>query len=246
MFLRQLIVTSKEIHSDIQELIKVKNIRAVYLGHVRDHPLIANFYWPRTEGILIKIDVKIGAGRRVCAIIDTGSQLNIVRANVAKSHLHREINMHQIVNMSDANGGCMQLQGRINDVDLRCGDGLTIADLWVSEITLFTMLLERPWQRGNLVSIDEREEGTYLIFEDWETRLPRFELLVVPHDRGFEEEGWPASHYQTFAYLNEQILNLENKREVFVPNFQSPASCCGSTSVGHCGGELGREFGRVS
>jgi hypothetical protein len=78
MSLRELMVTSKEIPSDIQDLIKVKNVRVVYLGHVRDHPLIANFYSPRTEGILIKIDLKTGAGRRVCTIIDTGSQLNIV------------------------------------------------------------------------------------------------------------------------------------------------------------------------
>jgi glutathione S-transferase len=46
--------------------------------------------------------------------------------------------MHQIANMSDANGGRAQLQGRINDVDLCCGDTFTVADLWVLEITPFT------------------------------------------------------------------------------------------------------------
>jgi hypothetical protein len=145
--------------------------------------------------------------------------LNIVRTDIAKSYLHREIDMHQIANMSDANGGRAQLQGRINDVELRCGDALTVADLWVSEIAPFTMLLGRPWQRGNLVSIDEREEGTYLIFKDRETRLPRFELLAVPHDGSLEEEGWPASHYQTFTCLNKQVLNLENGKESLVPNY---------------------------
>jgi hypothetical protein len=146
--------------------------------------------------------------------------------------LHREIDMHQIANMSDANGGRAQLQGRINDVDLRCGDAFTVADLWVSEITPFTMLLGRPWQRGNLVSIDEHKEGTYLIFKDQDTRLPRFELLAVPHDGSFEEDGWPASHYQTF-FLNKQILSLENEKEIFVPNFRNQAPCCGSASVEH-------------
>jgi hypothetical protein len=94
------------------------------------------------------------------------------------------------------------------------------------------MLLGRPWQRRNLVSIDECEEGTYLIFKDRETQLPRFELLAVPHDRSFEEDGWPASHYQMF-FLNKQILSLENQRKVFVPNFRYQASCCRSASVEH-------------
>jgi hypothetical protein len=140
--------------------------------------------------------------------------------------------MHQIANMSDANGGRARLQRRINDVDLCCGDALTVVDLWVSEITPFTMLLGRPWQHGNLVSIDECEEGTYLIFKDRETRLPRFELLAVPHDGSFEEDEWPASHYQMF-FLNKQVLSLENEKEIFVPNFRDQASCCGSASVEH-------------
>ncbi|KAJ7035055.1 hypothetical protein C8F04DRAFT_1182745 [Mycena alexandri] len=52
MSLRELFVTSKEIRTEIQDLIKVKNVRAVLLGSTRDHPLIANLNWPREEDIL--------------------------------------------------------------------------------------------------------------------------------------------------------------------------------------------------
>jgi hypothetical protein len=75
--LREIMVTSKDLRTEFQELIKVRNVRAVLLGNSADHPLIANTGWPRTEGILIKIDMKTG-GNKVCAIIDTGSQLDVV------------------------------------------------------------------------------------------------------------------------------------------------------------------------
>ncbi|KAJ7130390.1 hypothetical protein C8R44DRAFT_614069, partial [Mycena epipterygia] len=81
MTLREVMVTSKELRTEFQDLIKVKNVKAVLLGNSQDHPLIANLDWPRTEGILIKIEMETN-GKPVCAIIDTGSQLDVVRADV--------------------------------------------------------------------------------------------------------------------------------------------------------------------
>jgi hypothetical protein len=103
--------------------------------------------------------------------------------------------------MNDANGGCGQLQGWIRDVEFTCGAAFTMTDLWVSQKAPFSLLLGRPWQQGNLVSIDEREEGTYLVFKDRETRRPCFELLAVP------SKGPPTFHpgntnqYHSFAVL---------------------------------------------
>jgi hypothetical protein len=74
MSVREIMETSKEIRTEFQDMIKVKNMKAVYLGHSADHPLLANLGWPRTDGILIKIEMETG-GTSVCAIIDTGSQL---------------------------------------------------------------------------------------------------------------------------------------------------------------------------
>jgi hypothetical protein len=93
----------------------VKNVRAVLLGKTPDHPLIASMGWPRSEGVLIKLDMRTG-GRLVCAIIDTGSQLDIVRSDVAAWKIKREIDMEQSITMNDANGGKGELRGKIENV----------------------------------------------------------------------------------------------------------------------------------
>ncbi|KAJ7018497.1 hypothetical protein C8F04DRAFT_1327408 [Mycena alexandri] len=204
MSLRELFVTSKEIRTEIQDLIKVKNVRAVLLGSTRHHPLIASLNWPREEGVLIKIDMTTN-GKQVCAIIDTGSQLDVVRADIAALFIGRSVDMSQVTNMKDANGGRGQLQGQIQGVEFNCGGVVTSANLWVSQKAPFELLLGRPWQRGNLVSIDERAEGTYLIFKDRETRKPRYELLAVPYDGpmgDFRTGG--ANQYQSFVLWKEE------------------------------------------
>ncbi|KAJ7087899.1 hypothetical protein C8R44DRAFT_577768, partial [Mycena epipterygia] len=89
---REIMVLSKEIRNDFQDLIKVKNVKAVLLGSSQNHPLIANLDWPRTEGILIKIEMETG-GKPVCAIIDTGSQLDVVRADIAALSIRRAVDM---------------------------------------------------------------------------------------------------------------------------------------------------------
>ncbi|KAJ7021330.1 hypothetical protein C8F04DRAFT_1273834 [Mycena alexandri] len=48
MSIREIMVTSKDLCTDFQDLIKLKNVRAVLLGSTRDHPLIANLNIPDT------------------------------------------------------------------------------------------------------------------------------------------------------------------------------------------------------
>ncbi|KAF8212174.1 hypothetical protein K438DRAFT_1957943 [Mycena galopus ATCC 62051] len=87
-----------------------------------------------------------------------------------------------------------------------------MTDLWVSQTAPFSLLLGRPWQRGNLVSIDEREEGTYLIFKDRETKLPRFELLAVPHES--PDASVNLNQYRTFAFFKEMETDApKNSKE---------------------------------
>jgi hypothetical protein len=131
MSLREIMVTSKELRTEIQDMIKVKNVRAVLLGKALDHPLIASMGWPRSEGVLIKLDLRTG-GRLVCAIIDTGSQLDIVRSDVATWKIKREVDMEQAITMNDANGGKGELRGKIENVEFTCGAVVTSTDLWVS------------------------------------------------------------------------------------------------------------------
>ncbi|KAF8217801.1 hypothetical protein K438DRAFT_1952666 [Mycena galopus ATCC 62051] len=203
MTMREIMVTSKELRTEFQDLIKVKNVRAVLLGDSKNHPLIAAVGWPRTDGILIKIDMKTG-GSDVCAIIDTGSQLDVVSAQTAALKIQQAVDMSQVTSMKDANGGQGQLQGWIRDVEFTCGAAVTVTDLWVSQRAPFSLLLGRPWQRGNLVSIDEREEGTYLVFKDRETRQPRYELLAVPYDGPSLMPTVNVQQYQSFAYWDDE------------------------------------------
>ncbi|KAK6992719.1 hypothetical protein R3P38DRAFT_2412574, partial [Favolaschia claudopus] len=154
MSLREIMVTAKELRTEFQDLIKVKNVKAVLLGGTRGGFAVDNIGWPRSDGILIQIDLKTAEGRDINAIIDTGSQLDVVRQDVAATIIRKPVDMSQVTNMNDANGGKGQLQGWIKDVEFTCGDAATVTDLWVAQRAPFTLLLGRPWQRGNLVSID--------------------------------------------------------------------------------------------
>ncbi|KAJ7641992.1 hypothetical protein FB45DRAFT_737732, partial [Roridomyces roridus] len=161
---RELMESSKDVRTEFQDLIRVKNVKAVLLGKTADSiPAFSGFTWPRKEGFLIKVDMQT-ADSTICAIIDTGSQLNVTRADVAALKIRKPVDMSRTTNMNDANGGSGQLQGWIDSVDLDCGGIHTAADVWLSHNAPFELLLGRPWQRGNLVSIDERDEGTYLVF----------------------------------------------------------------------------------
>ncbi|KAJ7139960.1 hypothetical protein C8R43DRAFT_893043, partial [Mycena crocata] len=91
--IREIMVTSKDLRSDFQDLIKVKNVKAILLGNSEDHQtVLAQIDWPRTDGILIKVEMETN-GRIVCAIIDTGSQLDVVRADVAALNIRRTVDM---------------------------------------------------------------------------------------------------------------------------------------------------------
>ncbi|KAJ7030524.1 hypothetical protein C8F04DRAFT_1186739 [Mycena alexandri] len=110
---------------------------------------------------------------------DTGSQLDVVSAEVAALKIQRTVDMSQVTGMHD----CERRKQK----------------------PPFDLLLGRPWQRGNLVSIDEREEGTYLIFKDRITRRPRYELLAVPYKGSIGDfRSDKTSHYQSFAVMLDE------------------------------------------
>ena len=71
------------------------------------------------------------------------------------------------------------LTGFLENLPLTCGQVVTYANVFVGEQAPFDLLLGRPWQRGNFVCIDERLDGTYLLFKDAEMQV-RYEVLVSP------------------------------------------------------------------
>ncbi|EPT00589.1 hypothetical protein FOMPIDRAFT_1122500, partial [Fomitopsis schrenkii] len=148
---------SKEMSHHLQEVLKPAKSPAA------NKNVVATAFIPRTKGILIHLRMEID-DKPIMAIIDTGSQLNIASRRTWKTLIHRPMDVARSCNMNDANGGAGTLRGLVENVPLRCGGALTWANLYIGDKVPFDLLLGRPWQRGNYVSIDERGDGTYLQF----------------------------------------------------------------------------------
>jgi hypothetical protein len=182
----EVLATSKDLVDQLAFMIKLKNIKP--LSSFPQALLSA-----RDTALLIKLPLECD-GRQVSAILDTGSQLNIVSKNVSEKIIRCPVNSHFSATMKDANGGAGRLAGRIDNVPLRCGGVLTNATLFVGEQLLFDLLLERPWQRNNLVSIEERVNGTYVVFRNREKPNLTCELLVeeqIPKPFYLLDNSWP-------------------------------------------------------
>ncbi|KAJ7179496.1 hypothetical protein C8R46DRAFT_1028992 [Mycena filopes] len=171
---------SKELRTYAGQRIKPKAPKAVLMTRDRRAMVahVAEYPWSEEDGVLIKVGMEIG-GKSVVAVIDTGSQLDVIREAVAERVLRQPIDLSQSIQMNDANGGESTLKGRVDGVSLDCGGVRTLANLYVSNNKVpFDLLLGRRWQRRNLVGIDERKNGTYLMFKDPHTHKNRHELKV--------------------------------------------------------------------
>ncbi|KAK6984202.1 hypothetical protein R3P38DRAFT_3232170 [Favolaschia claudopus] len=217
---REALVASKDLRNGIQESMRLKNAKAVLMG--AGAQALTRWNWPRSEGVLIKIELDIG-GRGVTAIVDTGSQLDVVRADVAALVLRRPVDMTKSTGMNDANGGRGELRGFIHNVELNCGNIPTRTGLWVAQQAPFELLLGRPWQRNNFVSIDEREEGTYLIFRDPNTRQACHELLAVPSEATNEIFEVTTDPHTVLLGTEDPAQFYSSKRKSTYPDaFSSP------------------------
>jgi hypothetical protein len=190
----EIIGVSRELSGQLSNAIKFKSAKqpeAVGLT------TIGNMFKTKTRGLLIKITMECD-GYPIQAIIDTGSQLNIVSEKVCKAKIRRPIDCSATLSMNDANGGEGKLTGFVENVPLDFGSVKTRANLYVGAHVPFDLLLGRPWQRGNLVSIDELEDGTYLVFKDPGTLDPKHKVLVTPdavidQDWDFDPSTWCAA-----------------------------------------------------
>ncbi len=183
----ELIGVSPGISSLLHEAIKLKP------AYPKPPNLVAHSVATKTRGILIRLIMNCN-GRNIQGILDTGSMLNICSDKVWKTIIQFPMDTSNPVNMNDANGGEGVLKGLIQKVPLNMGNITTLANIYVGDHVPFDLLLGRPWQRGNYISIDERPEGTYLIFKDPEVQEPKYELLVTPDGMdpswAFEPAAW--------------------------------------------------------
>ncbi|KAK7686651.1 hypothetical protein QCA50_010251 [Cerrena zonata] len=200
MPLKYYLGTSKELSEDLRERLKPKapatppgisndkptvteKAKADFIN--TNNPMVAAATIYKAKETLIRLRMECD-GMPITAIIDTGSQLNIAHQDVWKHIIARPIDKQNRVSMNDANGGESKLKGLVANVPLNCGSVRTYASIHVGDKVPFDLLLGRPWQRGNFVSIDEREDGTYLLFKDQNMDV-RHEILVTPDEQWVED-----------------------------------------------------------
>ncbi|KAJ7090144.1 hypothetical protein C8R44DRAFT_648412, partial [Mycena epipterygia] len=160
----QVLAVAPGIANALIEVLKLKNAPRPVPAATIIANMMQNIAEDTPLNRLIQMQVVIG-GKTVNAIVDTGSMLNVVSRGAWRnliSHISMDITKH--INMGDANGGQSQLRGYLKDVPLTMGGVESTASFWVGDKVPFEVLLGRPWQRGNYVSIDERRDGTYLVF----------------------------------------------------------------------------------
>jgi hypothetical protein len=199
----EIIGVSRELSGQLANVIK---FRPGKHGDAVGLTTFGNSFRTKTRGLLIKITLECD-GNPIEAIIDTGSQLNIVNEKICKSKIRRPIDCTASLSMNDANGGEGKLNGMVENVPLEYGGVTTRANLFVGAHVPFDLLLGRPWQRGNLVSIDELEDGTYLVFKDPSTKEPKHKVLVTPdaivtEDWAYDPSTWFAKEQSTSYFVD--------------------------------------------
>ncbi|PBK80759.1 hypothetical protein ARMGADRAFT_1039804 [Armillaria gallica] len=133
-------------------------VNLVRMQPIRAEPMI------RSKLVIIKVELGVGDKKLLAdAIIDSGSEINIVSQNIAHelNKIYPVTPLEQI-RCSDANGNQGTLHGQFNNVHLRQANIVTNAALFI----------------GNL-SMDERLEGTYLVYRNPSRPKDYTELLVV-------------------------------------------------------------------
>jgi len=129
----ELLGTSRELSGILANTIKPRP-----LGN--EPKIEAHSVWTKTRGLLIKLAMHCD-GQAINAIIDTGSQLNIVNKHIWKTIINRPIDIAKSVSMNDANGGEGKLRGLVQNVPLNCGGVSTQVNLFVGDHVPFSLLL---------------------------------------------------------------------------------------------------------
>ncbi|OSC96325.1 hypothetical protein PYCCODRAFT_1472714 [Trametes coccinea BRFM310] len=166
--LREVLGSLKEVSSNLGDLLKPKKAEPA-AASARRVPLIQ---------LEMECDFK-----PVTFIVDTGSQLNIISQQICQDVVRRPINQGEIAFMHDASGGRTALLGIVEDIPLKIGHIKTPITAYIQEKAPFDGLLGRLWQQAHKISIEEREDGTYLMFPPTE-RYPKSEMLVA----------WPSDY----------------------------------------------------
>jgi hypothetical protein len=132
---------------------------------------------PSSDDRLIQLKVTFDNGTIAEAVVDPGSQLDVISKDLWYA-LQLPIDLISQVCMEDAGSGRTEMYGLCHDVNLTTGNLQTNTNLWVGPPGI-PILLGRPWQRKNRISIEERPSGTWLVHRD-ETGKKTWEICALP------------------------------------------------------------------
>lgn len=177
-----------------------------------------------TEAQLIEIDVQSN-GQNLKATVDTGSEVNIISQDLYLQKINQPVDYRHVMEITGINGNNGTLTSLVKNVKLNCGEVLTLANLWISQQASCSLLLGRPWQQSNLVTIDERDSGTYLIFKDPIDEVPYCEVLAahdptrrqivdLPEWRSVRSDPVPAMFVGAEKEKNESTVNCGDLMKV--------------------------------
>ena len=222
--LRNILGASKELSSNFQDVIKLKNSPSKFPSNLAAYECVDSFHidaetrleenfnpdysvrYTNEQKALIKLPLYSNR-KSIVALIDTGSQINMVSKRVAEEIIQLPINYEESIVMNDANGNATELKGLISKAPLRCGEVLTEGDLYLGPPGVpFDLLLGQPWQRCNMITIDKRDRGTYIVFKDVGSGEAKCEVLVVNSAQIFKV---PRNSHLGQVYT--AVENLDNK-----------------------------------
>src|SRR5580658_11344892 len=194
--IQEVLASSTHLSDQITEMLKRKNPKP---AHAAFYSLNFNDILDKESLIRLRMECN---GRPVIAIIDTGSELNVVNKAIC-TDIDIPMNARRKLTMNDANGGKGVLQGHLTKVPLTCGGIMTYANMYVGDKVPFDMLLGRPWQRANFVSIKEKLDGTYVVFKHPNDPKNKYEVKSMTEKK--DHDNTPGPKTPNFASASPYI-----------------------------------------
>ena len=107
---------------------------------------------------LQEIDVLVNAAVKVPAILDTGSQIVVIRHDIVQS-LGVDVNYQRLIEMEGANGATNWTVGCAENLTLQVGDVSFKVHAHIVEHASFGLLLGRPFQQASLCRFEDLPNG---------------------------------------------------------------------------------------
>ena len=112
------------------------------------------------DACLVNLTVQFKNGHTANALIDPGSELNIM-GHETWLQTSEPMDRRTTTFMRDASNHVTNLRGKCFNVDIMSGNFKTTSDFWVGNVPL-EILCGQPWQVQNKINIEERNDGTWL------------------------------------------------------------------------------------